>query len=330
MSSPTRAEARTETDPISPTSRRSTRKWFGPKVRISLIVMLILALGAGSYLFYRFDKYGVPDEFQVHVMRFDGSDQRLLSESISITGGRIAFSPDGLIAFEKEGDICLMHPNGSNEECITRGPAQDELPNFSPDGTMIAFSSELDDEIGIWVMKIDGTAKKLLSNKIDWNPIWSPDGKKIAFTSGRRGKPGIYSINPDGSGEVRLTRSKHESAGQFSEDTASSWSPDGKQIAFDSTRSGSPGIYVMNADGTDQKRIAGSRSGVDEDVIRAAWSPDGKLIAFERGLGQTLEIYVMGPDGSEVRRLTNNRFADQSPSWGPGGSIIAFLSTRSL
>jgi TolB protein len=108
------------------------------------------------------------------------------------------------------------------------------------------------------------------------------------------------------------------------------WSPDGTTIAFESTRTGGPQIYLMNADGTNQRVLVGPRKGKDEDAAAPAWSPDGRFIAFDRGLGSTFEIWLIKPDGTGEKRLTNNSFADISPSWAPDGRTISFLSTRSL
>lgn len=300
------------------------------KLWVALSVLVVIGLAGGGFLFYRIQKHGVPDELQVHAMDADGSNQRLVSRSISSIGGPPSWGPDGRIVFEKQGDICVMNEDGSAERCLTTGPARDELPQFSPDGSKITFSTESDDVISVWVMDADGSNRKRLAGKTSWHPVWSPDGSKIAFTSGRKGAPGIYLINPDGSGEQRLTKSKHESAGEFSEDDMSSWSPDGSKIAFTSTRTGGPVIYTMDADGSNPVRLIGGRKGVDEEAISPAWSPDGEWIAFQRGLGSTFEIWVIRPDGSGLRRLTNNRDADTWPSWSRDGKTIGFMSTRSL
>lgn len=306
-------------------------KWFGKKLRIALLVVLVIALAGGGLLFYRIQKYGPPSELQLHAMDADGTGVKLVSEGISITGGPASWSPDGKrIVFEKEGDICVISSEGTDEGCLTKGPERDELPEFSPDGSRIVFSSESDGRLGVWVMNRDGSEKRQLSKETDWNPHWSPDGSRIAFTSGRKGKSGIYLIDPDGSNEVRLTKSKHESAGEYSEDDVFSWSPDGSKIAFTSTRGGGPVIYTMNSDGTDQKRLVGPSEGKDEDANSPAWSPDSEWIAFERGLGSTFEIWLIRPDGSGLKRLTNDKFADVGPSWSPDGKTIAFMSTRSL
>ncbi len=85
------------------------------------------------------------------------------------------------------------------------------------------------------------------------------------------------------------------------------------KIAFTSKRDGNYEIYVMNADGSEQKRLT-NNCAADE---RASWSPDGKKIAFESNRHGNREIYVMNADGSEQKRLTNNSAADLYPSWSP-------------
>jgi hypothetical protein len=78
------------------------------------------------------------------------------------------------------------------------------------------------------------------------------------------------------------------------------WSPDGRKIAFVSERDRNYGIYVMNADGSGQRRLTGNA----DPNAGQAWSPDGRKIAFLRPGGRTSELYVMNADGSGQRRLT--------------------------
>ena len=104
------------------------------------------------------------------------------------------------------------------------------------------------------------------------------------------------------------------------------------QIAFSSERDGNTEIYVMAADGKNQRRLTNNPASDHSP----SWSPDGKRIAFvsrrdghfigEGGLSS--EIYVMDADGGNQQNLTDNDFYDTHPSWSPDGERIAFASRR--
>ena len=87
-------------------------------------------------------------------------------------------------------------------------------------------------------------------------------------------------MNADGSGVTRLT-------GNDAVDGSPSWSPDGRRIAFDSTRDGNREIYVMNADGSGVTRLTHNPA----DDGYPAWSPDGRHIAFDSDRDGNREIY---------------------------------------
>jgi Tol biopolymer transport system component len=100
-----------------------------------------------------------------------------------------------------------------------------------------------------------------------------------------------------------------------------SWSPDGNDMAFVSSR----GISIANANGTAQKLIY--TEPVSDDPVR--WSPDGSRLLFvgEHANGGT-SINVIGVDGKNLRILTDGRAHDRSPTWKPDGTKIAFASDR--
>jgi Tol biopolymer transport system component len=139
---------------------------------------------------------------------------------------------------------------------------------------------------------------------------------KIAYIKLGDLTPGdhIYTINPDGTEDKRLTPIPVDY------DTAVSWSPDGRKVAFTSSSNGQ--IYTINADGSDAKQLTS-----DEDINGwPSWSPDGKQIAFASGLGP-LGIHRMNADGSHATLLTTVPGFD--PAWSPDGRI-AFIGYGDL
>ena len=98
------------------------------------------------------------------------------------------------------------------------------------------------------------------------------------------------------------------------------------QIAFSSNRDGNYEIYVMDADGKNQRKLTNGSF----DNWAPSWSPDGEPIVFasnREGFGSS-EIFVMNADGKNRQRLTGNRQNDLFPSWSPDGERIAFVSRR--
>jgi Tol biopolymer transport system component len=186
----------------------------------------------------------------------------------------------------------------------------------------------------IYVANIDGSARELIVRGVAEHTTlsWSPDGRRLAFSGGHRRAEVIFVVNVDGSGVKRLTRTRRRTDDDWSENP--SWSPDGKLIAFDGARTETngfliPDIYVMRADGTGERRLAGGRASQWLPV----WSPDGRKIMFEQFVGDALrhpkliDLYTINPDGSGKRKLTRVRNeADHCACavWSPDGTKIAY------
>ena len=103
-------------------------------------------------------------------------------------------------------------------------------------------------------------------------------------------------------------------------ETAPSFSPDGRQIVFESDRSGSPQLYIMPANGGEARRISFGKGRYGTPV----WSPRGDLIAFTKQSKGRFHIGVMRLDGEGERLLTAS-FLDEGPTWSPNGRVIMFM-----
>jgi Tol biopolymer transport system component len=103
-------------------------------------------------------------------------------------------------------------------------------------------------------------------------------------------------------------------------DAEGAYSPDGRQVAFCSTRDGDPDIYLMNADGTDVRQLTDA-PGYDGGPFI---SPDGQWIVFrsDRKREQYLQIHVIGIDGKNDMALTDNEGVNWGPYWHPMAPYI--------
>ncbi len=208
-------------------------------------------------------------DYEIYVMNADGSGAVELTDNSS-QDWLYAWSPDGSrIAFysDRDGDfeiyvmnVVLSDPRTeTGGKVTTQGLTQltdnsdlDEDPAWSPDGSMIAFSSDRDGDNEIYVLNarprvVQFSPVQLTDNSDDdRDPSWSPDNSMIAFTSGRDGDYEIYVMSFDGSGVIQLTDNSDD-------DRLPAWSPDGSRIAFHSDRDGDNEIYVMNVVITDDR-----------------------------------------------------------------------------
>ena len=163
-----------------------------------------------------------PDGQTTDLTRITTSDAADLSPAISPDGRRIAFVSD------RDGDrdvyVMKLAPEGPKNvpvkltKDVGPGPGgssriNDFQPDWSPDGTQIAFASDRSGDFEVYRMKAapEGAKNKPLNlSKTpaarDLDPTWSPDGKKIAFQTDRDGNSEIYRMRAtDGAGQTNLT-----------------------------------------------------------------------------------------------------------------------------
>jgi hypothetical protein len=259
------------------------------------------------------------------------------------------------------GEIWVMDANGRHQTRLIEAVEGVNLlnPVWSPDGSRIAFvrvAAPSDDPMtaddDIWVANADGSDAHpfAIGPSWQWFPRWSPDGAWIEYTDEAVGGPWISSgpVGPDvgqgpqgpvfpganaaGLPEAELMRMRVGGSGPperitnvAGDDRSGSWSPDGRRIAFDSTRDGNTEIYTVGVDGGNSTRLTDNPA---EDWS-ASWSPDGSRIAFSSlRSGPVGQIWVMRHDGSGATQLTHDPDGAQWPAWSPDGTRILFTSWR--
>ncbi|MEO8570913.1 MAG: hypothetical protein ABI553_04365 [Chloroflexota bacterium] len=227
-----------------------------------------------------------------------------------VGGEDIAFARD----YRSDSEIYLMRVDGTDVRRLTFSLGLDMKPSWSPDGQQIAFRTQRDGNDEIYVMNADGSCQRNLTNSSpdDRSPAWSPDGRTIAFDHFFTDTiQDIALIEVDDAQVRRVTKR----SGEYP-----SWSPDGGQLAFASARTGHYEVYVINRDGTNERRL--THDGAYD--MYPAWSPDGTSIAYEHGVNgfdSGMEIQVMAVDGSNVRPVTSNNVSDRFPAWSLDGGL---------
>ncbi len=201
-------------------------------------------------------------------------------------------------------------------QLISTFPGSHTEPAFSPDGSMMAFVSDVTGLPQIWVANLaGGTPVQVTSGEQPSHaPVWSPDASQIYF---HRPGEGIFSIAPLGASEPRPI---------IEHGYNPSFSSDGKQIVFDHGRD----IGIANADGTEQRTIEGAPERFFVTVrMHPSMSPDGRWVAvFAANLGPTGDYWLLPAEGGDAVRLTFDQTQGGPPAWSPDSKHVIFQSRR--
>lgn len=160
------------------------------------------------------------------------------------------------------------------------------------------------------------------------SPVVSPDGSRVAFFSSRDLFGFSLFVADASTGRVirrltSVTSDPHFDALSFI-NSAGSWSPDGRQLAFVVYAEGDEEINIFDVESGDvRRRIRVSGVGAVSDP---AWSPDGRHIAFSGSAGGMVDLYLLELESGQVRQLTTGRTAEIHPAWSPDGRTIAFAT----
>jgi Tol biopolymer transport system component len=205
---------------------------------------------------------------------------------------------------------------------VTTSPALEADPAISPDGTRIAYASNENGQMDVYVIDSHGGKPLRLTDHPaeDSAPTWFPDGASIAFVSRRSGAQAIWKVGQMGGSATLLVPNAYDPE----------FSPDGKWIAFTRTDStGFDAITMAPLEHVSEARVLSgpmvSPGNQGPSPHRgAAWSPDGREIAF----AGWDELWIVKASGGIPERLTKKGVRDREPAWSSDGRTIYFASIR--
>ncbi|MCI0652709.1 MAG: amidohydrolase family protein [Planctomycetes bacterium] len=250
-------------------------------------------------------------------------------------------APDGSeIAFDLLGDIFVVPIAGGEARAISRGPAYDVQPRYSPDGAWISFTSDRGGADNIWVMKRDGTEARAVTSedfRLLNNAVWTPDGAFLIarkhFTSKRSLGAGELWIYPVAGGKgLPLTTRKNDQqdAGE------PAISPDGRYVYW--SEDVSPGgefQYNRDPNGVIYAiRRVERETGLVETVVaapggavRPTVSPDGNSLAFVRRVRGHSALFIRDLASGIETAITDRLSRDSQETWSIFGVYPNFAWT---
>lgn len=230
-------------------------------------------------------------------------------------------------------EIYLMDWDGANSQKITSHQSIAIAPTWTTAGDKIAYTAfamhkaQKIRNSDLFIYEIASGRRFLVSYRKGLNigASFLPGDRFFLLTLSRDGSADIYKSTADGQTTTALTKGPNRSM-----NVEAAVSPDGRQVAFASDRSGRPMIYLMNIDGSNVRRLtfAGKYN------ASPAWSPDGKSLAFASQDQDHFDIFTINADGTGLKRLTDARkpngkaASNESPSFSPDGRHILFTSNR--
>ncbi len=263
-----------------------------------------------------------------------GEERRVTSNPVSFDHCP-AFSPDGrFVAYASCSGLysCDVHLLELGPDFLPKAPPRRLTHQgvfilgiaWTADGQSLVYAASRDAGVNpyLWRVPISGTAKperlELAGPQVR-HPAISRVGKRLVYVHGGLDTD-IWKFEAGGPASNFISSTLRDDNPQFS--------PDGKRIAFASSRSGGGNeIWVCNQDGTNPVQLT---NGLGRHQGTPRWSPDGRWIVFDsQGEDGHWDIYVIDAAGGQPRHMTQYPSDEHGPSWSRDGKWIYFASNRS-
>ncbi|MCP5096275.1 MAG: protein kinase, partial [Chloroflexi bacterium] len=245
----------TEAPDFTPTSPAPTAT-ATPAASPTPVGILVIPTPFPDRIIFQSDRNG---NGEIFAMLLDGTHQINLTQheaddrfpTVSRDGRYIVFESNRDSLDPKVFSIYIMNADGSGQRPLTDNAGTHRLPTFSPDGTQVAFNSNRSTAAhNIFIVDIDGSNLRQVTNSdIGFGHVTWANGNQLVFSS-NVGIEEIYKTDLGGTNITKLTDNSYNWSAEFS--------PDGRHIAYLHADDGGHSLYLMNADGTNQREIYNS------------------------------------------------------------------------
>lgn len=240
----------------------------------------------------------------------------------NLTGNKGYF--DTQIAYISEtGDInnrikrlAVMDYDGHNHKFLSDDKNLVVTPRFSPNGKYLLYVSYANNSPQIFLKEIYSAKNYLLGDfpGMSFAPAFHPSKDKILISLANDGATNIFEFDLNSKQTKQLTFSKNRI------NTSPSYSPNGKEIVFNSDRIGTRQLFLMNEDGSNIRKLSKGYG----SFTAPEWSPRGDYIAYTKIVpGEGFHIGIMRPNGDGERLLAKG-YLTENASWAPNGRLIIY------
>lgn len=192
------------------------------------------------------------------------------------------------------------------------------VPRISSDGQrLVVVKYSRDNPRDIWSLDVrrDAWTRLTFHPAVDTQPLWTPDGRFIHFASSRLGSRQIFRVPADGTGEPQPVFGDTKSSSTI----PTSWSPDGKRLAFHANRDVGLDIGVLDVE--TEEATFWLETPFNE--LQPAFSPDGNFIAYVSDETGRSEVYVR-PYPGPGRKVPISTEGGWAPLWSPTGNELFY------
>jgi TolB protein len=263
------------------------------------------------------------------LLRASGIVLLAIGATCANAGEQSSVSNTDQIAFVsiRDGDAHIYVTDAKGEERkLTKDGTNNGQPAWSPDGKLIAYTSNREGQPKIFIMGSDGSKPRRLSKdeRIEMAASFSPDGKSIAYFSRSTDTPVV---------DLRITEletGKSVSVAANGDEKGPNppkWSSDSSKLIFLAKEGRYSDVWVVDSDGKDARPI--SKEFNKNGKADPEFSPDSRHVTYVADMRGSMHLVTIDLVTSVARDLTpDSKAVNHSPRWSPDGKSIAFASTR--